>query len=327
MRFLALVAALSLNASAQSVPQTDASRKAAAELKVFTDQFKLAAPIPLYEGKKGYEDHFDFTTDFRKRFVDYRQLFLWDEDTGTSEQLTPEKFQLAYAKASDNGRDALKGAMWTCDFVEKLRGYFGYYADAKGRGDAGLKLLGTQATRVDMMHELVKAVAKRHKEASGIDLEKALTYNTRSECESKGEEVVKEDTKAKEKETVPPPGSLVELNKKTTPYDEGQVDFSKWRYFVFYYDASWQPWELVGDKSKRWKPTAEDFKKFVNCRAPEWVGSFVARTPRKDGEAVARTWKSGAPGEVLRHPLQPKSAKDRDPKLIAQHKKEYCPKK
>lgn len=317
LRALLAVLVLASSAFAQN-PQTDASRAATAALKAFTDQLKLASPPALYEGRAGYETAQAFKTSFFNDYTRYHALFLWSEDGGPDEGLSAERFQLAYAKASDNGRDQLKGMRWTCELAERARGYFGYYNEAHGRGDAGLALLGTQYNRVQFATQVIDAIADRHKEASGIDIKRALRYNSRAECETNGEQIVATETKGKEPETRAPPASVVELHPNPAPWEK--PDFSRYDYFVFYFDASWQPWTFVASR-KGW--SRDDLEKFVLRRAPEWVGSFVSRAPKSDRGAVARSWRSGPPGEVLRHPLQPKSAAERDRKLIAEHRAKY----
>lgn len=320
MRYLPLLA-LSLACapvSAQSWPESESGRKAREDLAVYTRQFRdLAAPPPLYEGKPGYEKDLAFTAEFGRKFSAYRDLFLWSEDDDRPEALTPDKFQLALGKVSEHGEKPEKGLEWTCDLMGALRGYFAFYSESKGRTDAMVQLHGTNAGAVSFIEPLVGAVAKRYKEATGDDIKTALTYNLRDRCVVEGRRLIEKP----EKTVMTPPKALVKDCTAAAEYKDEELDFSKYDYYAFYYDASWQSWQEVASRSKKWKGSPESFKRFVLCRAPEWVGCFISRAPKG---AKVNTWTSRAPGEVLRHPLQPDAAKLRDQKLIAANREKYC---
>jgi hypothetical protein len=357
---LAALAALLLTLAAQAAlaqesPAQEAERakKAVAELKAYTDQFRSPGgdpfpappPIPLFSAKQadapGFYDGYQFSV-YKNCASDYRALFDWWEDAefgdphkdtacfAKSVHLDPERFQLAYGKASGGGADKEAGGRWVCGLVDSLRNYFNFYNELNGGQKGTLiahSLWGVGVGPVEQMREVNGWISKRYKEASGIDLgqgdKNTLNYATKERCEQGvREELAKLEPEKKSGQTYIP-----SLMKKPEPRQEmldsdlTDVDFDKYDYWVYYYDASWQPWGYVARTSKKWKPTPESFKKFVLCRAPEWVGNYVYRAP-KNAKLELTYFPKG--GVSMRHPLQPDKASLRDPKLIAEHRRKYC---
>jgi hypothetical protein len=321
-------------------------------LKKYTDQFRspagdpFAPPprIPLYSQREfeapGFFNRADYW-DFKSCLSSYRSLFDWWEEgdfdgagvPGCYERgprLDPERFQLAYGLATAGGSDKAAGARWVCGFAEALREYFIFYNELHG-GEKGSfiahNLWGVGTGPVDKMHELNGWISKRYKEASGIDLglgeKNVLNYAVSERCaEAVQAEVAKlEEGERKKKILVPSVMHKPEPEQRYFKEDLSDADFANCDYWVFYYDASWQPWGVVAAQSKKWKNTPESFKKFVLCRAPLWAGNFVSCAP-KNAKLQLRYFPKG--GVSVRHPLQPSKASERKPALIEEHRRRYC---
>lgn len=342
-----LAAVLAAAAAAQTPSQGERAQAAAAALKAYTDQFTAPGeapfppppPIALFSAAATEARNFSANPRliaYASCAAKYRELFSWEEGIGTPPEswglecwgegapplayLEPAHFKLAYGKATNMGTDLDAGARWVCGLTDALRGYFHFHNEAKG-GKPGYwvsyHVWGGPTGAVTKMHGLNDWISARYKEASGVDLglgegRNALNYASKERCLASVTEKIEEQK--------PPKGTVVtELMHTPQPEqlffedDLSDVDFEKYEYWVYYYDANWQPWGFVGRQSKRWEPTEESFKEFVLCRAPEWVGNYVKRGER--GKQGLRQ---------LRHPLQPANAQARDRALIARHKELYC---
>lgn len=328
------------------------ARAAAAALKSYTDQFRVPQgsafpappPIPVFTARQVAAPAFFRQTpfaDFKSCLSSYRALFDWWEEgefggpSGAGAacfaedvHLDPERFQVAYGQATKWGEDKAAGARWVCGLADALRGYFGFYNQLEG-GDAGGEvsraLWGVGTAPVDRVHQLNGWISARYKEASGVDLGQgegnALNYATLERCAERVEETTREQQPDRPKQPI---RSLMHKEEPEQAFfadDLSDVDFARWDYWVFYYDASWQPWGVVAATSKKWKNTPESFKRFVLCRAPLWVGNFVSRAPKNAKYQLRYFPKDGV---TLRHRLQPAKASLRDQDLIARHRRRYC---
>lgn len=333
--------------------EADRAKEAVAALKAYTDQFRTPGgdpfppPPPLNVSWTAKEvDRPDFGNradlwDFKKCMSDYRALFDWWEEGEfgddysdpacfkKSVHLDPERFQVAHGLASSRGADPAAGGRWVCGLADALRGYFIFHNELKGGERGGRicrELWGIGTGPVDKMRELDDWVSKRYKEASGIDLglgdRNVLNYAKKEDCQAEAAAKAKEQlTEKPQAKKIPSLMHAPEPEQAFLKDDLGDVDFEKYDYWVFYYDASWQPWSRIAAQSRKWKNTPESFKKMVLCRAPLWVGNFVSRAPKNAKLQLGYFPKGGV---TLRHPLQPNKASERNQALIKEHQKKYC---
>lgn len=354
---LLLLSAVGAAAQGAPVPAGQPTEKAraeaaAAELKKYTDQFRVPggdpfpAPPPIKTGwtdkevdANAFGQRADLW-DFKSCMSDYRALFDWWEEGEFGDaykdpacfkqtvHLDPERFQVAYGLNSNGGADPKAGARWVCGFASALRGYFIFYNESvspKG-GRICRELWGIGTGPVDRMRELNDWISKRYKEAARVDLGQGdtnvLNWAKSADCQAKVEsEVAKQAPKEAAKKSIPSLMHKPDPEQTFFKADLSDVDFEKYDYWVFYYDASWQPWGVIAAQSKKWKNTPESFKKMVLCRAPVWAGNYVSRVPKNSKYELSYFPKGGV---TLRHPLQPNSAKERNQALIKEHHRKYC---
>lgn len=362
MKTLLFTALFAVSAQAQTktiaepaakMTEQDKAKEAIAALKVYTDQFRTPSgdpfspppPIQHWSAKEvdavPFGQRSDFN-DWKKCVSDYRVMFDWWEGLESGDDyenpacfkkrvhLEPERFQVAYGLASSHGTDLKAGGKWVCGLADALRGYFNFYNEeaygSKGQRIAH-ELWGVGVGPVVQQQILNDWISARYKEASGVDLglgegKNLLNYATVARCAEKVEEATKDQVK--EKPTPKPIQSLMHKPEKDQKYvkDPKEIDFKKGVYWVFFYDASWQPWSYVARTSKRWENTEESLRKFIRCREHFFVGNFLSLAPF-DAKPGKSPYFPPPAAETLRFPEQPNSAKERDQAKIKADRK-YC---
>lgn len=337
-----------------TMTEQDKAKEAIKALKAYTDQFRVPSGDPFPEppaikhwtakevDANTFSQRADFN-DWKRCISDYRTMFDWWEGLESGEDyedqacfkkrvhLDPERFQVAYGLASSHGTDLKAGGRWVCGLADALRGYFNFYNES-AQGSKGQwmshDLWGVGVGPVVQQQTLNDWISARYKEASGVDLGQGenrnfLNYATVERCAEKVEEATKEQIKEKPAPKKIP--SLMHTPEKEQVFidKEGKdIDFGKGVYWVYFYDASWQPWAYIA-KTTRWKNTEESLRDFVRCRAPFFVGNFLSLAPF-DAKPGKSPYFPPPSSTTLRHPDQPNSAKERDPKKIAEARKKFC---
>lgn len=340
MNALLITALLAVSTQAQT-DEAARAKKAAESLKAYTDTFRVPSgdlfppPPPITEFTAKEVDALNFASTnaklgrYSKEMGDYLGRFDWDEENPSDGvKLDAERFQVAYGLASKGGKDLDAAGRWVCGLAVALRGYFHFYNEENG-GSMGSQIghatWGVGTGPVDKIHAVNGWIAKRYKEASKVDLNAGgpnrLNYASLERCTAAVQEANHEQVPKPEAKLIPSVMHKPDPEQTFLRKDLSDIDLARYDYWVLYYDASWQSWGYVANSSKKWRPTAESLKKFINCRAPEWVGNYVARAP-KEAEYKLSYFPEG--GVTLRHPDQPASAKARSRAAIDEARKRYC---
>ena len=337
----------------QGVLSKQERAKIAAEtLKTFTDTLRVPggepfpAPIPivLFNPKQvGARDFFSTTPfmNFKDALSTYRLNFFWDENNPVSSpHMDSERFMIAYAIASKRGGDPLAGGKWVCSFRDALRGYFKFYEataadgsrDEEG-GELSRNIWGGGTGAAQSQQLLNGQLARRYQEASGIDLKDALNYDTVQECLQAVEAAIP-NTK-----DVPPLLIPSVMNTKTLKQpilirddggdDGGDLDVTRYNYWVYYADQSWQTWGYVAGhaKARKWTPDAKGLMNFLRCRARDYPGTICVQAEKnaRPGKSAYYPPEGAVP---VRHPFQPENVKAKftkeNQKLLAEDRKTYC---